>query len=918
MNLDLRLAAPAGAAWVIAGVLVATPAPVAAWSSVVLWTASGALLCWLVLQRRARAGPLRAGVSASRSPDIPSPASSALRPAKPRGSWWAMIAVSCASGALVASVVAMTAPSRLPESVVSAATERTAVTAALTVWSTPVTSQSYGAGAAGAPGSSGAPGAHAPPERVRFRATLTVLTVGRDARQMSVPVVVFAETPLIVENPPGPGSRLRIGSLIELTGSLVATEPGDAASALFFGRSPPRIVAQPPGWLEWADVLRTEFSAAAARLPGAGADLLPGLAIGDTSAVDDTLDAAMKASSLSHLTAVSGANCAVVVAGIMLLTRSLGLRRRWRIAFSLAALLGFVVLVTPEPSVLRSAVMASVVLIVGGLGRTGRGVSTLCLVVIGLLAVDPWLSRNYGFTLSVLATGGLLLLAGPLTRVLARWMPRVIAAAIAIPLAAQIACQPVLLLLTPTLALYGVPANLLAAPAAPIATVIGLIACLLLAVVPWLATPLVHLAWLPSAWIAAVAQTVATLPGNRLPWLDGVPGVLLIALVTVLALLLVLRPSGRRILTLPVSGQLAPLPAPLPGSLASLPGSLPVSQSPAMSDASSAPQRRTALGSRPLWRLVASALLLIVCGAYAGTLFGTGIGRVAGRPGDWQIAACDVGQGDAVVVRDGSAHALVDVGPDPAPLTACLTDLGIDRIELLVLSHYDLDHIGGLDAVIGRVDHAIVGPPENAKDEWLLQRLMGGGASVTMAARGDTGMLGGLRWDVLWPLPPSAQSGVDHAGNAGSVTVSFEGRGIRSIFLGDLGEDAQNGLLDASHPAAVDVVKVAHHGSRDQSAALYARLHATVGLISVGADNGYGHPTQALLDLLASVGTVAVRTDLQGMIVVAPAAAGHGALSVWTERQTGIVPAAAAFVSTLPAPPAPATPPPASRRPGPG
>ena len=534
MSLDVRLAGPAVAVWAVGGVLIATPVAVAAWSSAVLWAASAAVLSGLVLRRPERSTP---------------------RDTQPSGSWWAMLAVSCACAALVASVVAMTAPVRLPESVRRAAADRVAVTATLTVWSTPVTAPSFG-GAARAPNTSGLPGAPGGPgasERVRFRATLSVLTVGEETQRMSVPVLAFAEGLGPGSGPTKAHDRLRIGSQIELDGSLVATEPGDSASALFFGRSAPRITAQPPGWLDWADVLRTEFSTAAGRLDGAGAQLLPGLAIGDTSAVDGTLDSAMKSSSLSHLTAVSGANCAVVVAGIMLLTRSLGLRRRWRITFALAALLGFVVLVTPEPSVLRSAVMASVALIVGGLGRTGRGISTLCLVVIGLLVVDPWLARNYGFALSVLATGGLLLLAGPLTRVLAQWMPRVIAAAIAIPLAAQLACQPVLLLLTPTLALYGVPANLLAAPAAPIATVIGLIACLLLPIWPWLANLLVSAAWLPSAWIAAVAQTVATLPGNRLPWLDGVLGVLLIVGVTALALLLVLRQPGERMSSLPGS-----------------------------------------------------------------------------------------------------------------------------------------------------------------------------------------------------------------------------------------------------------------------------------------------------------------------------------------------------------------------------
>jgi competence protein ComEC len=121
-------------------------------------------------------------------------------------------------------------------------------------------------------------------------------------------------------------------------------------------------------------------------------------------------------------------------------------------------------------------------------------------------------------------------------------------------------------------------------------------------------------------------------------------------------------------------------------------------------------------------------------------------------------------------------------------------------------------------------------------------------------------------------------------GNPGSVTIGFDGQGIRSLFLGDLGREAQNAMLSVSNPQPVDVVKVAHHGSADQSAALYQRLRASAGLISVGADNGYGHPTQQLLGILAATGTAALRTDRGGMLVVAPAPSGGGALVVWSEK----------------------------------
>ena len=629
-----------------------------------------------------------------------------------------------------------------------------------------------------------------------------------------VPVVVF-----------GPATDAGIGTTVRITGTLTATDPGDDAAFLVFAERPPVVESPPPWYLDWANGLRARFLAQARGLPGDGGDLLAGLAIGDTTDVGGTLDQAMKSSSLSHLTAVSGANCAIVIGLVMVAGAAVGIPRWARVAASLAVLVGFVVLVTPEPSVLRAAVMASLVLATLARGRPVRGIPVLALATIVLLAFDPWLARSYGFVLSVLATAGLLLLAGPLARVLERWLPRWLAIVIAVPFAAQLACQPVIILLSATLPTYGVVANVLAAPAAPIATVVGLAACVLLVLIPPLGALLCQLAWLPSAWIAAVAQFFASAPAAQLPWPPGAVGALLLASGTVLAVFAVL---GRR------------------------------------------------------WAVVA----LAVAGAvYLGLAGGGRIAQVTGRP-DWQIAACDIGQGDAVFVRSRGELALVDTGPDPALMRRCMTELGIGRVDLLVLTHYDLDHVGGAGALVGKVDRVFVGPSSDPQDDRLRADLVAGGAHVEQVSRGPTGLLGDLRWEVLWP--PSRMGSLE-PGNPASVTLEFQPVGecasgcLSSIFLGDLGEDAQNRLLAAGPVGTVDVVKVAHHGSRDQSERLYERLHATVGVIGVGADNGYGHPTDDLLQILARAGTIPERTDLSGLILLAPGAE-PGTVRVWSER----------------------------------
>ena len=617
-----------------------------------------------------------------------------------------------------------------------------------------------------------------------------------------VPVLLFGEV--------GP---LRIGSTASVGGTVKSADAGEDVAFLFFASVvEPR--GHPPWYLGWADGLRDSFADAASELPGDGARLLPGLAIGDTRAVSPELDAAMKASSLSHLTAVSGANCAIVVGLIVVAGRAAGLSRTARTVAAAVVLLAFVVLVTPEPSVLRAAVMALIVLGALASGRPVRGVPVLALAIIVLLTADPWLARDYGFILSVLATGGLLLLANPLASFLERWLPRHLALVVAVPLAAQLCCQPVLILLQPSIPTWGVIANVLAEPAAPVATVVGLVACLVLPVWPWLGDVLTVVAWLPAAWIAAVANFFSALPFGAIPWSGGALG---LALLTALLLVSIWVPRARPLLALS---------------------------------------------------------LVVAIGLVAGGRLST----VLDRPGDWQIAMCDVGQGDATLVRSAGEVALIDTGPDPALLGDCLADLGVTHIDLFVLTHYDLDHAGGVDAVLGIVDEALVGPRGEAKHDRIISDLLQSGAVVTQGERGMAGLLGEQRWTLYWP-----SSRVTEPGNDAGLVVGFD-RGaasspcLSSLFLADLSAQAQGAMLATGSLPQVDVVKVGHHGSRDQDPRTYEQLRAAVGLIGVGADNTYGHPTDELLAVLADNGTTAYRTDHGGLLLVAPG------IRVWTAR----------------------------------
>lgn len=619
-----------------------------------------------------------------------------------------------------------------------------------------------------------------------------------------------------------------MGARLRVRGQVKVSDPGERAAVVVFGRGVVEIV-RPAGFVfAQAGDVRRQFVERSVRLPEPGAGLLPGLAVGDTRAVSEELNHAMLVSGLSHLTAVSGANCAIVVGamyGIVALCRG---GRGLRILLAAVALTAFVILVTPEPSVIRAATMSGLGMLMLLVGRPGAGVSVLSLAVGIILIVDPWLAATPGFALSAVATTALIVLARPVSRGLARWVPEPIAIGLAVPLAAQLACGPVLALFAEQQSVVGVAANMLAAPAAPIATVIGLVACLALPI-PVLADLFAASAWLPAAWIAQTAHLSASLPGASVPIQPGIGSALVVTVLTVAVTALLVR--GRR------GGRPGP-------------------------------------GIRQLSVLV----LAVAVGLGGGALLLRGPLAAMTLPEEWAIAACDVGQGDAVLVRSAGQVALIDTGPDPALLAECLRALQIDHIDILVITHFDLDHSGGADAVAGRVRTVLHGPVGTKGDGGVKARLAASGATIVEGFAGQHGTLGEARWRVLWPVRDARGFEV---GNDTSIVWEVGGGDVpRSLFLGDLSAGPQRQMLArGAVRGPYAVVKVAHHGSRDQEPVLYDAVRGAVALFTVG-ENDYGHPHPDALSMVR--GAHVVRTDQQGRVLLGVEA---GSVRVWVERE---------------------------------
>lgn len=651
-------------------------------------------------------------------------------------------------------------------------------------------------------------------EVVVVRARAEVVTGRGVTHTVRVPVLVLGDLAW---------ERVALGTRARATVRLSPPRQADLAAVLL-PRGPPTSVADPSPWWDGAAAVRAGMHDAVADQPEGPRTLVPALVSGDDDGMPPEITEAFRTTGLTHLLAVSGTNLTLVVGALLLLARWCGVRSRGLLVVGLLGIAGFVLLARTEPSVVRAATMGAVALL--AMGRNGRrhATRTLAAAVVLLLLWDPWWSVAAGFQLSVLATAGILWLAPGWRDRMMRWMPRPAAEAVSIPLAAQVACTPVVAALSSQVSLVAVAANILAAPAVAPATVLGLAGGLTSLVWPWLgalvATPG---AWC-ARWVIAVAEWGAALPTAAVAWPVSAPGLVGLTVLTVLVALLLGPVLARRDAALLLTAVLVVcLLVPMPGG-----------------------------GGGPRWWPPWPS---------------------AWPPAGWAMVACDVGQGDGLVLRVGPGEAVVvDAGPDPDAMDGCLRRLGVDRVPVVVLTHFHADHVAGLEGVlrgreVGAVETTSLRDPATGV-RLVDEAAAAAGVPVRTASYGESRRVGDLRWQVVGPI------GRESEANDASVVVLAEVAGepgTRMLLLGDQEQPSQQRLLRSLPDlggAPIDVLKVAHHGSADQHPELVRAAAADLAVISVGADNDYGHPSPFLLDLLGEIGAEVARTDQLGDVAV--------------------------------------------------
>lgn len=607
-------------------------------------------------------------------------------------------------------------------------------------------------------------------------------------------------------------AQLLPGQRVTVTGTL--SRPGestDLTSARISTRQPPRLHGDPPWWQTIAGGLREGLRQACAGLPAAPAGLLPGLVVGDVSRLPTEVAEDFRDTGLTHLTAVSGSNLAMVIGAVLALAVACRAGPRTRLLIGIAVICCFVIVARPSASVLRAAVMGGISLLTLSNGRrSASAIPVLAAAVVLLLGWDPALAYDLGFALSVLATAGLVFFAdrwaGGLRR---RGWPPWLAMAVAVPLAAQVAVTPVLAAATGAVSAVAVPANVLVAAAVPPATILGVAAT---AVAPWWPAAAAGVAWLaswPTRWLIYVAHAGAQMPAGEMPWPTGWWWGLLLAAIAVV------------------------------------------------------------IGMVCRWRLGRRLLLIVALGIAVGV---APVRWWSGSwpPQGWVMVACDVGQGDGLVLATDDPHTaiVVDAGPDPGPIDDCLRELDIEQVALLVISHFHADHVGGIEGVFrGRRVGAVI-TPHNADPAAGHRRLTeaAGGVATPEVAMGSCFSVGSARLEVL--SAGEGFVGTRSDPNNNSLVLRAEVAGVKLLLSGDIEQAAQQALLDSGMDLDADVLKVPHHGSGAFLPEYYRAASPAVAVISVGVGNDYGHPHPRSLRQLRRQGVKVLRTDQDGATAV--------------------------------------------------
>lgn len=515
----------------------------------------------------------------------------------------------------------------------------------------------------------------------------------------------------------------------------------------------------------------------------------------------------------THLIAVSGSHLTLVSALVMMVLERLGCGRHITTAVVAVGMGWYVLFTGAAPSAVRSFTMVLVAMVSTLSGRRGHGLSGLMVAIVVLVALDSGVAYDLGFQLSAASVLFILTFASYLTYVLQRLrLPQTLAAALALTLVAQAATLPLTLPLFGELSLVAPLANLVLGPVMSALLTVGLPAVLLVALAPQLL-----------GWLLVLPLALARLSLFLVAILASIPGASI---------------------AVDIDGMVvfAPYVCAAALYLGWWDASLPV---------------------------LASGCALVAVTVVASTVRWTYMAPA-------QAIVLDVGQGDAIVLREGAACIMVDAGIDEAT-AAALSRNHVSHLDAVVITHWDRDHWGGLPAVAAGVaiDRLVVA--EGACDA-IPAEVEELDIPVVELSLGDGLYVGGFFCEMVLPDEP-----VVGEENEDSLVLDVGYTGGDAALTMLLTGDAEAPVLEdvAGEIGHIDVLKMGHHGSKESvSKELLDALDPAVAVASAGKDNAYGHPAPESMALVEEAGAVAICTAEVGDVYITPRAGGYDVESI--------------------------------------
>jgi len=588
--------------------------------------------------------------------------------------------------------------------------------------------------------------------------------------------------------------------------------------------------------LAWFVHIRNLFACSLAGvLPEPQCSLAQALLLGIRDNISASLVNDFARTGTTHIMAISGLHISIVTGVFLSMGVSLfGRQRYFYLILPLFAVWGYTLLSGSSPSAMRAAIMATLFLLAEGTGRQRSAPVALIFAAAIMVGIQPALLGSLSFQLSFLGMSGLIFLApwfhdrgvrliGNVILLKNSGFTTAIIDSVAVSLGAVIATAPLIAYYFQTFSLATLPATILILPVITPVIILSFIVALVGVYLVPLAYVLSWVVWLFIGYMIIIIECFARLPYVALPVNINVPGLWLYYILLVLVI------SHRAIIR-------------------ELSNIIPY----IMMKISSIKTAIFSLSSRKSfrkWTLVTTGIILVLLWVAVLTL----------PDDDLHVSFLDVGQGDAILIQQGSQQILIDGGPGAEKINLALGEMmpfWDHRIELVVLTHAQDDHISGLVSVLQRYDIDAVIEPGVAYDtdmyrKWL-ELIDRNNIDCIMAQSGQYIDMGdGVKIDILHPqneISAATESDINNS----SVVLRLVKDKASFLFTGDIEETVEYDILHRnSKELQSTVLKVAHHGSDSSTSPLFLDMvNPQIAVISVGENNRFGHPDSGVVSRL--------------------------------------------------------------------